>query len=58
MPIALRTAAALLFRHRWITVLLHPIGAVLALRMAAASFRTRGTVRWRGRTVGGIAPFG
>ena len=58
MLIAVRTAAALLFRHRWTTVLLHPIGAVLSLRIAAASFRTRGTVRWRGRTVsaGGIAP--
>ncbi|HET7461714.1 MAG TPA: glycosyltransferase [Longimicrobium sp.] len=58
--IGVRTAAALLFRHGWATVLLHPAGAVLALRIAAASFRTRGTVEWRGRTVmvGRIAPRG
>jgi glycosyltransferase involved in cell wall biosynthesis len=49
--IALRTAAALLFRHGWRAVLLHPLGAVLALAIAANSFRTRGRVEWRGRTV-------
>jgi glycosyltransferase involved in cell wall biosynthesis len=51
MLIGLRIAAALLFRHGWGTVLLHPAGAVLALWIAATSFRTRGRVEWRGRTV-------
>jgi len=49
--ISLRVAAALLFRHDWRTVLLHPLGAVMALAIAATSFRTRGKVEWRGRTV-------
>ena len=51
MLIAVRIAAALLFRHGWASVLLHPLGAVLALWIAATSFRTRGKVEWRGRTV-------
>ncbi|HEU4561496.1 MAG TPA: glycosyltransferase [Longimicrobium sp.] len=51
MLIAVRIAAALLFRHGWATVLLHPLGALLALWIAATSFRTRGKVEWRGRTV-------
>jgi chlorobactene glucosyltransferase len=51
MLIGLRVAAALLFRHGWGTVLLHPAGTLLALWIAATSFRTRGRVEWRGRTV-------
>lgn len=51
MLIGLRIAAALLFRHGWATVLLHPVGSVLALWIAATSFRTRGKVEWRGRTI-------
>jgi len=49
---AVRVASAALFRQGWATVLLHPLGAVLALRIAAESFATRGRVRWRGRWVG------
>jgi hypothetical protein len=49
--IGLRIAAAPLFRHDWRGVLLHPAGAVMALSIAAMSFRTRGRVEWRGRTV-------
>lgn len=51
MLISVRTAAAILFRQRWVAVPLHPVGAVLALYVAAASFRSRGRVEWRGRTV-------
>ncbi|HET7230253.1 MAG TPA: glycosyltransferase, partial [Longimicrobium sp.] len=59
-PLALlmgvRIAAALLFRHDWRAVLLHPLGALMALSVAVASFRTRGRVEWRGRSVaiGGV----
>jgi glycosyltransferase involved in cell wall biosynthesis len=50
---AVRIASAALFRQGWRTVLLHPLGAVLALRIAVESFATRGRVQWRGRWVGG-----
>jgi hypothetical protein len=49
--LALRTAAALLFRKRWTAVALHPMGAVLALGIAIESFIIRRTVEWRGRRV-------
>ncbi|HYH79929.1 MAG TPA: glycosyltransferase family 2 protein [Longimicrobium sp.] len=51
MLVGIRIAAAALFRHGWRAVALHPLGAVLALRIAAASFRTRRWIEWRGRTV-------
>ena len=49
--VAVRIAAALRFGQGARTVLLHPLGAALAVAIAAESFRARGTVRWRGRTV-------
>jgi len=49
--IAVRIASAALFRQGWRTVVLHPLGAVLALRIAVESFATRGRVQWRGRWV-------
>lgn len=49
--LAVRAAAALLFHQGWRTVWLHPLGCVLALRIAAASFRARGGVTWRGRSI-------
>jgi hypothetical protein len=51
--VSVRVAAAALFSQGWRTVLLHPLGAVLALWIAAESFATRGRVEWRGRWVGG-----
>ena len=49
--LALRAASALLFRQRWTSVALHPVGAMLATWIAAESWRTRGRVEWRGRTM-------
>jgi len=49
---AVRVASATLFGQGWRTVLLHPLGTVLALRIAVESFATRGRVQWRGRWVG------
>lgn len=49
--LAVRAVAALLFQQGWRTVWLHPLGCALALRIAAASFRARGGVTWRGRTI-------
>ncbi len=51
MLVVLRMATARLFRHDWRPVVLHPLGALLALRIAAASFRARGRTEWRGRTI-------
>lgn len=48
---AVRIASAALFGQGWRTVLLHPLGALLALRIAAESFAARGRVRWRGRWI-------
>jgi len=48
---AVRITSAALFRQGWPTVLLHPLGAVLALRIAAESFAARGRVQWRGRWI-------
>jgi GT2 family glycosyltransferase len=50
---ALRIVGALLFRHGWATVLLHPAGVLTAAALALESWRThaRGGVTWRGRRV-------
>lgn len=50
---ALRIAGALLFRHGWGTVLLHPLGALAAAALAVESWvgHERGSVRWKGRRV-------
>jgi GT2 family glycosyltransferase len=50
---ALRIAGALLFRHGWATVLLHPAGVLAAALLAVESWRVhdRGAVTWRGRRV-------
>lgn len=50
---AVRIAAALLFRQGWRTVALHPLGAVLAARLAVESWigHARGRVTWKGRGV-------
>ncbi|HEX6913078.1 MAG TPA: glycosyltransferase, partial [Longimicrobium sp.] len=49
----LRMAGALLFRHGWRTVLLHPLGVAAAVALAVESWtgHERGTVRWKGRHV-------
>lgn len=53
MLIALRIAGALLFRHGWATVLLHPAGVLAAAALAVESWigHERGSVTWRGRRV-------
>lgn len=50
---ALRIAGALLFRHGWRTVLLHPLGVVAAAALAVESWmgHERGVVAWKGRRV-------
>ncbi|HST57881.1 MAG TPA: glycosyltransferase family 2 protein [Longimicrobium sp.] len=50
---ALRIAGVLLFRHGWMTALLHPIGALAAAALAVESWmgHERGRVSWRGREV-------
>jgi cellulose synthase/poly-beta-1,6-N-acetylglucosamine synthase-like glycosyltransferase len=50
---ALRITGALLFRHGWRTVLLHPAGVLLAAALAVESWivHERGRVRWKGREV-------
>lgn len=50
---ALRIAGALLFRHGWRTVLLHPVGVLAAAALAVESWigHERGRVRWKGREV-------
>jgi hypothetical protein len=50
---AVRIASALLFRQGWRTVVLHPAGALLAVRLAVESWRdhARGSVTWKGRGV-------
>jgi cellulose synthase/poly-beta-1,6-N-acetylglucosamine synthase-like glycosyltransferase len=50
---AMRTAGALLFRHGWRTVVLHPIGVLAAVALAVESWmgHERGAVRWKGRQV-------
>jgi cellulose synthase/poly-beta-1,6-N-acetylglucosamine synthase-like glycosyltransferase len=50
---ALRIAGALLVRHGMGTMLLHPVGAVLAAGLAMESWlgHQRGRVTWRGRAV-------
>nr|ANY58081.1 Glycosyltransferase [uncultured bacterium] len=49
----LRIAGALLFRHRWRTVLLHPVGVLAAAALAVESWigHARGAVAWKGRRV-------
>lgn len=51
--LAMRVAGALLFRHGWRTVLLHPVGVLMAAALAVESWirHERGTVTWRGRAV-------
>ena len=58
MLTALRTAGALLFGQGWRTVVLHPLGALLATRLAVESWigHERGRVRWKGRAVAAPAP--
>lgn len=57
LPLALllgmRIAGALLFRHGWRTVLLHPVGVLAAAALAVESWIRHecGTVTWRGREV-------
>ncbi|HSU14336.1 glycosyltransferase [Longimicrobium sp.] len=51
MLLAVRASGAILFRQRWTTVALHPLGVLLALGIAIDSYRTRGRITWRGRTV-------
>jgi len=51
MLLAVSAAAALLFRQRWTSVALHPAGVLLAIWIATESYRSRGRVSWRGRTV-------
>jgi chlorobactene glucosyltransferase len=57
LPLALlamlRIAGALLFRHGWMTVLLHPVGVLAAAALAAESWigHERGRVHWKGREV-------
>ncbi|HEX6036585.1 glycosyltransferase [Longimicrobium sp.] len=57
LPLALllvmRVAGALLFRYGWRTVLLHPVGVLMAAALAVESWirHERGTVTWRGRRV-------
>jgi hypothetical protein len=60
MLIALRTAGALLFGQGWRTVVLHPLGALLAVRLAMESWigHERGRVRWKGRVVPAHVPTG
>lgn len=50
---ALRITGALLFRHGWMTVLLHPLGVLAAAALAVESWigHERGRVRWKGREV-------
>ncbi len=50
---ALRVTGVLLFRHGWMTVLLHPLGALFAAALAVESWlgHERGVVTWRGRRV-------
>lgn len=51
--VALRIAGALLFRHGWRTVVLHPVGMLAAAALAVESWMSheRGAVTWRGRRV-------
>jgi hypothetical protein len=51
--VAIRACGVLLFGHRPETVLLHPIGSLLTIWIAAESYlgAKRGTVRWKGRLV-------
>jgi cellulose synthase/poly-beta-1,6-N-acetylglucosamine synthase-like glycosyltransferase len=51
--LALRITGALLFRHGWRTVLLHPVGLLAAVGLAVESWigHERGAVTWRGRRV-------
>jgi GT2 family glycosyltransferase len=53
MLAALRITGALLFRHGWATVLLHPVGVLAAAALAVESWigHERGSVTWRGRRV-------
>lgn len=50
---AVRTCGALLFRHGFGTVLLHPVGSVALVGIALRSYAgaRRGTLRWRGRRI-------
>jgi cellulose synthase/poly-beta-1,6-N-acetylglucosamine synthase-like glycosyltransferase len=50
---ALRVTGVLLFRHGWITVLLHPLGVLGAAVLAVESWigHERGRVRWKERDV-------
>lgn len=52
--VAVRGCAALLFRHGWTAVMLHPVGSVAVAALAAESFvrARRGTARWKGREIG------
>lgn len=49
-----RTCGALLFRHGWKSVLLHPVGSVVLVAIALRSYAgaRRGTLRWKGRRIG------
>lgn len=49
--LAVRGAAAILFRQRWTSVALHPLGALLAPWIAIESYRGRRRVEWRGRVM-------
>lgn len=55
---ALRMASALLFRQGWRTVVLHPLAALLAARLAVESWleHERGRVSWKGRAVPAHVP--
>lgn len=49
--LAIRVAAAILFRQRWTSVALHPLGALLAVWIAIESYRSRNRIEWRGRVM-------
>ncbi len=63
-PLALllttRAASAALFRQRWTTIALHPVGvvAVVGLALASRTLHRAGRIRWKGRLVAACAANG